>query len=155
MWGLSHVSKKQGDFLWKWGERFVIFLPSVFLGKKCWAMEDAHMWTPSSSSSSSSKAFIALKTWKILPWKKGTKSIFSGARYMILPHQKWMKKSQNVPVWFTKKMLLAQHNYYRVRHGWWKAQGAATYIAPAEKSVINMIWLLLLSVSVWLVHHND
>jgi len=70
----------------KWGE-IVICLPTGFLGKKCWAMEDAHMWTPSSSSSSSSstssKLFIALKTLKNLPWK-GTKSIFSGAQYMIL-----------------------------------------------------------------------
>jgi hypothetical protein len=56
--GASLMFQKNKEISCESEERFVIFLPSVFLGKKCWAMEDAHMWTPSSSSSSSSKSFL-------------------------------------------------------------------------------------------------
>jgi hypothetical protein len=72
MWGLSHVSKKTRRFLvteLESEERFVICLPCVLLAKKCWAMEDAHMWTPSSSSSSS-KAFYCTKNIEDSPLKR-------------------------------------------------------------------------------------
>ncbi len=55
----------------------------------------------------------------------------------------WMKKSQNMPAWL-RKMVLAQHNC-TVCGGWRNAQGRC---APAQKSVISMISLLL-SVSHW------
>jgi len=48
-----------------------------------------------------------------------------------------MKKSQNMPGCL-RKMVLAQQNS-TVCGGWWKVQQRC---APAEKSVINMIWLL-------------
>ncbi len=55
------------------------------------------------------------------------------------------EESQNVSIWL-RKMVLAQHNCTV----WWRAQ---RHCPPAEKSVINMIWLLL---SVFLsAHSND
>ncbi len=53
-------------------------------------------------------------------------------------HKKWMNKSQHLPVWL-RQMVLAQHNSAGCR-GWRKARQRC---APAKKSVINMIWLLL------------
>jgi hypothetical protein len=36
----------------------------VYLAKKCWAMEDAHMWNPSSSSSSSKLFYCTKNHWR-------------------------------------------------------------------------------------------
>jgi hypothetical protein len=63
---------------------------------------------------------------------KTSKSISSGAQYVILQSQKWMKKILPVPVWLTKTVL-PHHNCAGYR-GWYEAQQRC-----AEKSVINMI----------------
>jgi hypothetical protein len=38
------------------------------------------------------------------------KSISSGAEYVILKSEGWVKKSQHMPVWL-RKLVLAQHDY--------------------------------------------
>jgi hypothetical protein len=66
-------------------------------------------------------------------------SQYNGAQYVILySKMTWWKLKA------CRKIVLAQHNWTGCG-GWWKAQQRC---APAEKSVINRIWLLL-SVSHW------